>query len=201
MSFLLISASSEVLAKELPDTTVETAKTGGKKVKPKADQPITLKTMEVTEKSDQKLAVASAEVAASLGGVSLVNINELHDRNVSSVADFFRYVPGVWATSQSGNDEVFISSRGSNLDANNFAGSGVKILQDGMPVTAADGNNHNRMIDPLASSFATVARGGNAFKYGASTLGGAIDFTSPTAHNSPAMRLSLSGGSFGQFLG
>ena len=75
------------------------------------------------------------------------------------------------------------------------------MLQDGLPVTAADGNNHNRMIDPLASSFATVARGGNAFKYGASTLGGAIDFTSPTAHDSPEMRLALNGGSFGQFLG
>ena len=201
MSILFFNSSSEVMAKELPDTAVETKKSTGKKVKPKADQPITLKTMEVTEKSDQKLAVASAEVAVSPGGVSLVDINELHDRNISSVADFFRYVPGVWATSQNGNDEVFISSRGSNLDANNFAASGVKYLQDGMPVTAADGNNHNRIIDPLAASFATVARGGNAFKYGASTLGGAIDFTTPTAHNSPAMRLALNGGSFGQFLG
>jgi iron complex outermembrane receptor protein len=201
MSFLLLNLSAEVMAKEQPNTAAETAKIAGKKVKAKTDQPITLKTMEVTEKSDRKLAAASAEVAVSPGGVSLVDINDLRDRNISSVAEFFRYVPGVWATSQNGNDEVFISSRGSNLDANNFAGSGVKILQDGLPVTAADGNNHNRMIDPLASSYATVARGGNAFKYGASTLGGAIDFTSPTAHNSPAMRLSLGGGSFGQFLG
>jgi iron complex outermembrane receptor protein len=110
-------------------------------------------------------------------------------------------VPGVWAASQNGNDEVFFSSRGSNLDSTNYDQNGVKLLQDGLPVTAADGNNHNRIIDPLAASFATVARGGNALKYGASTLGGAVDFTSPTAHNSPAMRLSLSGGSFGQFLG
>ena len=157
--------------------------------------------MVVTGKSDQQLAAASAEVDLSPGGVSLVDINELHDRNVSSVADFFRYVPGVWAASQSGNDEVFFSSRGSNLDSTNFDQNGIKFLQDGLPVTAADGNNHNRMIDPLAASFATVARGGNAFKYGASTLGGAVDFTSPTAHNSPAARLALSGGSFGQFLG
>ncbi|WP_347986605.1 TonB-dependent receptor [Methylomonas sp. AM2-LC] len=155
----------------------------------------------VTAASDQKLAISKAEVALSPGGVSLIDINALHDRNISSIADFFRYIPGVWATSQSGNDEVFLTSRGSNLDANNFAGSGIKLLQDGMPVTAADGNNHNRMIDPLASSFATVARGGNAFKYGASTLGGAVDFTSPTAYDNPAMRLLLNGGSFGQFLG
>lgn len=194
-SFSLFNYSSIALAKEPPKTV------NAEKKPTKTQSPVVLKTMEVTEKSDHKLAAASAEVAVSPGGVSLVNINDLHDRNVSSVADFFRYVPGVWATSQSGNDEVFITSRGSNLDANNFAGSGVKLLQDGLPVTAADGNNHNRMIDPLASSFATVARGGNAFKYGASTLGGAIDFTSPTAHDSPTARLALSGGSFGQFLG
>ncbi len=203
--FLLAGSSSAVMAKEQSSAAVETAKSTAKKAKRNPDkavaEPIELKTMEVTEKSDPKLVAASAEVGLSPGAVSLVDINELRSRNVSSVADFFRYVPGVWATSQNGNDEVFISSRGSNLDANNFAGSGVKIFQDGLPVTAADGNNHNRMIDPLASSYATVARGGNAFKYGAGTLGGAIDFTSPTAHNSPSARLSLSGGSFGQFLG
>ncbi|MGZ5601293.1 MAG: TonB-dependent receptor plug domain-containing protein, partial [Methylobacter sp.] len=195
MCFLLFFSSASAMAAEPPKTL------NADKKKDKSQSPVVLNTMEVREKSDRKLSAASAEVALSPGGVSLVNINDLHDRNVSSVADFFRYVPGVWAVSQSGNDEVFITSRGSNLDANNYAGSGVKLLQDGLPVTAADGNNHNRMIDPLASSFATVARGGNAFKYAASTLGGAIDFTSPTAHDSPTARLSLSGGSFGQFLG
>ncbi|MGZ8159149.1 MAG: TonB-dependent receptor family protein [Methylobacter sp.] len=201
ISFLLANSATVAMAQEQPAAAAETAKSTDKKAKRNPDKPVVLNTMEVTEKDDRNLAAASAEVAVSPGGVSLVDINELHDRNVSSVADFFRYVPGVWATSQSGNDEVFITSRGSNLDANNFAGSGVKLLQDGLPVTAADGNNHNRMIDPLASSFATVTRGGNAFKYGASTLGGAIDFTSPTAHDSPTARLALSGGSFGQFLG
>ena len=216
ISFLLFNSGSEAWAKAPPTDADEktsqahprvsqTIKTAAKKTPSKSDrvatQPTTLKTMEVSEKRDQKLAAVSAEVALSPGGVSLVNVNELHDRNVSSIADMFRYVPGIWAASQSGNDEVFITSRGSNLDANNYAGSGVKFLQDGLPVTAADGNNHNRMIDPLASSFATVARGGNALKYGASTLGGAVDFTSPTAQDSPAMRLALNGGSFGQFLG
>ncbi|MFA6164869.1 MAG: TonB-dependent receptor plug domain-containing protein [Methylobacter sp.] len=195
ISFLLINFSSAVMAKESPKTVKSKQKVS------KEQLNIALKPIVVTGKSDQQLAAASAEVDLSPGGVSLVNIEELHDRNVSSIADFFRYVPGVWAASQSGNDEVFFSSRGSNLDSTNFDQNGIKFLQDGLPVTAADGNNHNRMIDPLAASFATVARGGNALKYGASTLGGAVDFTSPSAHTSPAMRLSLSGGSFGQFLG
>lgn len=154
-----------------------------------------------TLKKDPKFVATKVEAEQSPGGVTLVEIDDMRNRNVSSIADFFRYTPGVWAASQSGNDETFISSRGSNLDSTNFDGSGTKLLQDGLPVTAADGNNHNRVIDPLASQYAAVARGANAMKYGASTLGGAIDFTSPTAHNSPMATLSLSGASFGEFLG
>lgn len=192
LALVALSAASSVMAKESP--------------KSQSDRVKQLDTMVVTDKKEQKevdpkLAATRVEVDQSAGGVTLINIEDLQDRNVSSLADFFRYVPGMWAASQSGNDEVFFSSRGSNLDSTNFDGNGVKLLQDGLPVTAADGNNHNRIIDPLAAKYATVARGGNALKYGASTLGGAVDFTTPTAHNSPMARLSLSGGSFGEFLG
>ena len=159
-----------------------------------------LETMQVTDKSAALIA-EKLEISRTPGGVALVEIDELRERNVSSLADMFRYVPGVWATSDSGTDEIFFSSRGSNLDATDFDMNGIKLLQDGLPVTTADGNNHNRIIDPLAAGFATVARGANSLKYGASTLGGAVNFTSPTAHNSPAMRLYLNGGTYGQAQG
>jgi iron complex outermembrane receptor protein len=110
-------------------------------------------------------------------------------------------VPGVWADSGYGNDELFFSSRGSNLDATDYDKNGVKLLQDGLPVTTADGNNHNRVVDPLSSRYASVARGANALTYGASTLGGAIDFVSPTARNSAPLSLFLEGGSFGSLNG
>ncbi len=94
---------------------------------------------------------------------------------------------------------MFYSSRGSNLDATDYDKNGVKFLQDGLPVTAADGNNHNRALDPLNARFVTIAHGANALAYGASTLGGAIDFTTPTARTTDAFSASLSGGSFGQW--
>ena len=50
----------------------------------------------------------------------------------------------LWIESSSGTDEVFFSSRGSNLHATNYDGNGMKLLQDGLPVTTADGSNHNR---------------------------------------------------------
>ncbi len=137
------------------------------------------------------------ELRLTPGGVSLVDMETVKEGHVSGLADMLRYVPGVWAASDSGNDELFLSSRGSNLDATDFDMNGVKLLQDGLPVTSADGNNHNRIIDPLSAQFATVARGANAMKYGASTLGGAIDFATPTAHDLPHLRLFSSFGSHG----
>src|SRR5690606_11617559 len=57
---------------------------------------------------------------------------------------------------------------------------------------------HNRVIDPLTARHATVARGANAMRYGASTLGGAIDFATQTAHDAPKMELRLDGGHHGR---
>ncbi|WP_339675686.1 TonB-dependent receptor [uncultured Zhongshania sp.] len=142
----------------------------------------------------------SLQVEQSLtpGGVSVLDSASLMERNTGNLADALRYIPGVWSTSTSGSDSIFFSSRGSNLDATNYDMNGIKLLQDGLPVTTADGNNHNRIIDPLASRYASIARGANALKYGASTLGGAIDFVTPTARNSDAKQLFLGFGSFGQ---
>jgi iron complex outermembrane recepter protein len=139
-----------------------------------------------------------AEQAATPGGVTLVDGEALRQRNVTSLADMLRYVPGLWSASGSTGDSSFFSSRGSNLDATNYDGNGIKLLQDGLPVTAADGNNHNRDVDPLSARYAVVARGANALTYGASTLGGAIDFITPTARDGARNELMLNGGSHGQ---
>lgn len=136
-----------------------------------------------------------ARRAATPGGVTVIEGEELYRRQVTGLADMLRYVQGVWAESSSGSEELFFSSRGSNLDATDYDKNGVKLLQDGLPVTTADGNNHNRVIDPLTARYASVARGPNALTYGASTLGGAIDFTSPSARNSPPLSVFVNGGS------
>ena len=154
-----------------------------------------------TRTTDQPRQELEAEQALTPGGVSLVDGESLRLRSVTSLADMLRYVPGLWATSGSTGDTAFLSSRGSNLDATNYDGNGIKLLQDGLPVTAADGNNHNRQIDPLAARHAVVARGANALTYGASTLGGAIDFVTPTARDGAPNELLLNVGSHGHLQG
>jgi iron complex outermembrane receptor protein len=155
----------------------------------------------VSVTAEQVRAEVERQRALTPGGVTVVEGDELFERYVNNMADMLRYVPGVWAESGYGNDELFFSSRGSNLDAVDYDKNGVKLLQDGLPVTTADGNNHNRVIDPLSARYVSVARGANALTYGASTLGGAMDFVTPTARNSPPLALFVNGGSFGSLNG
>ena len=137
------------------------------------------------------------EQALTPGAVTLIDSSDLQQRSVASMADMLRYVPGIWVADGATGDSTFFSSRGSNLDSTAYDGNGIKLLQDGLPVTAADGNNHNRLVDPLSIHTAVVARGANALSFGASTLGGAINFISPTARDTDSS-LSLNGGSYGQ---
>lgn len=155
------------------------------------------------------VVVTAARVRAELeaqreltpGGVTIVEGEELFRRPVNGLADLLRYVPGVWAESSAGGDELYFSSRGSNLDAIDYDRNGVKLFQDGLPITAADGNNHNRVVDPLSVRYAMVARGANGMMLGASTLGGAMDFVSPTARNSAPISVFLNTGGYGPFNG
>ncbi len=155
----------------------------------------------VTVYGRQTSLALEAELALTPGGVTLIDGEELYQRSVSSMADMLRYVPGLWVASGTTGDSTYFSSRGSNLDATNYDGNGIKLLQDGLPVTAADGNNHNRDVDPLSASYAVVARGANALTYGASTLGGAIDITTSTARNQPPRDIYLTAGSDDQLQG
>jgi iron complex outermembrane receptor protein len=149
----------------------------------------------------QVKAEIAAQRALTPGGVTVVDSSDLARRQINGMADMLRYVPGVWAESVSGSDELFFSSRGSNLDSTDYDKNGIKLLQDGLPVTTADGNNHNRTIDPLSARYSVVARGANALTYGASTLGGAMDFISPTARNSAPVSVLLNTGSYGSLNG
>src|SRR5690606_38190348 len=104
------------------------------------DSPLaTLDAVEVHGERDEALV----ERALTPGGVAVLDGDALHRRQVGHLGDALRYVPGGWAQSTAGGDAVFVSSRGSNLDATYYDGNGVRLLQDGLPVSAADGSNHN----------------------------------------------------------
>lgn len=153
---------------------------------------VTLDTVTVSASTVSQPATPHAAAATNS-----IKALDLHRRAASNTADALRYVPGVNAYSDAGGVAQTLSIRGTNLNALSYDNSGVIIYRDGLPVTAADGSNHNRFIDPLSASSMTVMRGGDAMQLGASALGGAMNYASPTARNSISDSIFLQAGSAG----
>ncbi len=186
ISMLPLAAYAETLASATPEASIPLAL---------AAQPVTLPRVKVAA---EPLAEAEDAKTRTPGGVTVLDADQFTTRAVTNLSQSLRDVPGVWATSGSGGDNGFISVRGSNLDATDYDNNGILLLQDGLPVSAADGSNHNRFIDPLTARSMTVARGANALAWGASNLGGAIDFVANTARNSHPDVLMLQAGNHDQ---
>ncbi len=154
-----------------------------------SDDPLQLSPLDVTAARAQSLTVATAtQAAAELrltpGAVELVDAARFLRGRASTLADTFFLSPGVIAQSRFGSDEARLSIRGSGLQRT-FHGRGLRVLQDGVPINLADGSFDMQAIEPLAAAHVGVWRGANALTFGASTLGGAIDYVSRTGRLDP----------------
>ncbi|ATQ68350.1 MULTISPECIES: TonB-dependent receptor family protein [Methylosinus] len=125
---------------------------------------------------------------------------EMETRHVADLRDALKDVPGVFVDTRYGQ-ELRLSMRGSNL-TRDYHLRGFELLQDGVPMNYADGGGDFYEIDPKYFRSIEVYKGGNALTFGSSTLGGAINFVSPTAHTAIAPNMaSIDGGSFGSVRG
>ena len=120
------------------------------------------------------------------GGASLVDMDVVKQGRVSTWVDSLGLAPGVFVQERFGSEEARISIRGSAL-SRTYHGFGLKVMQDGIPINYADGFFDMQTIDPAAARYVEVLRGPNASGYASSTLGGAINFVSPTGYDSPRL--------------
>ena len=197
-----------IAALTLTASAQETAKPAAKPAENKPATPAqiqTLPTVIVTGKGESltlpTLSEARVDLARTPGNTTVVDAEDYRVGRAASFEDVFKGVPGVYAPARgSEGDEVKLSIRGSGLDLG-YHLRGIKILQDGVPVSLADGFGDFQSIDPLSLRYVEVFRGSNALRYGATTLGGAINFVSPTGHDADPLRLRFEGGSFGYYNG
>jgi iron complex outermembrane recepter protein len=165
-----------------------------------AADPVVLDTVIVTgQRVSPSLTVLDAEEARQEmqrvpGGVSLVDADEWRDTPARTLKDVLDYTPGVFVQPKWGED-ARLSIRGSGL-SRNFHLRGVQLLVDGIPMNAADGSADFQEIDPTAFAYTEVYKGANALRYGANSLGGAINFVSATGITGDQARLRVDGGSF-----
>ena len=143
------------------------------------------------------LSEAKADIETTPGAVDLVDADEYKQSTPAvTLKDALDYVPGVFVQPKWGED-TRLSIRGSGL-SRNFHGRGVTLLMDGViPITTSDGSSDFQEIDPTAYRYIEVYKGANALKYGANSLGGAINFVMPTGYDSDLFGARVDVGSFG----
>jgi iron complex outermembrane receptor protein len=174
--------SINVIAAE--DTTIPVVKVVDKKVKTSLTQP--------------NIEQATQEINKTAGGVNIIDAEKLREGRMSNFNDTLGMATGVLAQSRFGAEETRLSIRGSGIQRT-FHGRGIKLMQDGIPTNLADGGFDFPGIDPFATNYIEVYRGANALQYGASNLGGAINFISHTGHTAPKHEVRTEGGSFGYY--
>src|SRR5687767_5475751 len=136
-----------------------------------AETPVVLEQVEVTAPHPSltvsTIDAARADLARTPGGTETVDADRYLTGRASTLADTFFLSPGVVAQSRFGSDEARLSIRGSGLQRT-FHGRGIRVLQDGVPLNLADGGFDMQALEPSASRYINVWRGGNALAYGSS---------------------------------
>ncbi|HAQ80934.1 MAG TPA: TonB-dependent receptor, partial [Bradyrhizobium sp.] len=128
-------------------------------------------------------------------GVALVPAEAYRNSTVANtIKDILDYVPGVFAQPKWG-DDTRLSIRGSGL-SRNFHLRGIQLYMDGIPINTSDGYGDFQEVDPTAYKYVEVYKGGNALQFGANSLGGAINFVTPTGRDPNPNGASFDFGAF-----
>jgi iron complex outermembrane receptor protein len=140
-------------------------------------------------------AQATAEIQRTPGGVEVVPDTAFKDGPARTVKDILGWVPGVLTQPRWGED-ARVSIRGSGL-SRNFGNRGINMYMDGIPINTADGLLDLFEIDPTAYRYVEVFKGANALRFGANSLGGAVNFVMPTGRDASLFEGRIDAGSFG----
>ena len=139
---------------------------------------------------------ARQDIQQTPGGVAVVAAEEYKNNSgASTIKDIRGYGPGVFAQPKWG-DDTRLSIRGSGL-SRNFHLRGVQLYMDGIPINTSDGYGDFQEIDPTAYKYVEVYKGANALQFGANSLGGAINFVTPTGRDFGVNSAGIDMGSFG----
>jgi iron complex outermembrane receptor protein len=134
------------------------------------------------------------------GGFTIKTAEEMKRGRASNFEDLLQRAPGVFLQSENGTEVSKISIRGSGITSEDEP-LGVMFLLDGLSYNQGDGEAILEDFDVAALSHAEIFRGADALKYGALTLGGAINLVPLTGYDSAPFQVRLEGGSYGYFRG
>ncbi len=169
-------------------------------VSARADEPVELPMVTVTGTAEPSLTVpttagARRAIETTPGAVEIVPDDVWKKTSAQTLKEVLEYTPGVFVQPKWGED-TRLSIRGSGL-SRNFHMRGIQMYQDGVPINAADGSTDFQELDPTAYRYVEVYKGANGLRYGTNTLGGVLNFVSPTGYDADAVQARADVGSFG----
>jgi len=145
--------------------------------------------------SANRTAQRIMDTAAS---INVVNSQQLHDgQPEQNLSEPLQHTPGIFALNrQNYAQDLLISSRGFGANSA-FGARGIKLIVDGIPGTAADGQGQISHIDLSSADHFEVMRGPFSVLYG-NSAGGVINVF--TENGKPGAELTpyFSTGSYGQ---
>jgi iron complex outermembrane receptor protein len=155
----------------------------------------------VTAEATGSLTSTSSEESAKQktqvpGGFTIKSADEMKLGRASNFEDLLQRTPGVFVQSENGAEVSKISIRGSGITSEDEP-LGVIFLLDGLSYNQGDGETILEDFDVAALSHAEIFRGADALRYGALTLGGAINLVPLTRYDAAPFQARLEGGSYG----
>src|SRR5215468_992225 len=134
------------------------------------------------------------------GAFTLRTNDDMEFGRASNFGDLLQRTPGAFLQSENGMEVSKISIRGSGITSGDEP-LGAMFLMDGLNFNQGDGETVLEDINIAVINYAEIFRGADAFKYGALTLGGAINLVPFTGYNVAPFEVRLEGGSYGFFRG
>lgn len=164
----------------------------------KTDAPsvVSMEAVSVEGQRIENIEDVKKEFAKRPGSNILIEEKEIVQSRALNLQDVLQFAPGIRFQSRFGADEGQFQIRGTSL-RNNFHHRGINILINGIFFGDADGFSDFESIDLLAYERIEVYKGANALRYGANSLGGAINFVPRTGYNASTLQMRLIAGSFG----
>jgi len=190
LSVLAITAVAVIAIPEAQATSNDAAETEEVTVTGEATGSLT--SLSPEESAKQKTQVP--------GAFTVKTTDDMELGRASNFEDLLQRTPGVFLQSENGVEVSKISIRGSGITSEDEP-LGVNFLLDGLNFNQGDGESVLEDFDVAALSHAEVFRGADAFRYGALTLGGAINLVPLTGYNAAPFQVRLEGGSYGFFRG
>lgn len=142
---------------------------------------------------------AKATIDQIPGAVEVVPDTAYRNAPVKDTTDMLAKVPGIFVQTRWGDDGR-ISIHGSGL-SRNYGNRDIEMLLNGVPLNTSDGYVEQFEIDPVTYRYVEVYKGADALRYGADSLGGAINFITQTGRDAARLGLRMDGGSFGYVKG